>query len=140
MPVTTHGSRKTAEKSTFDGAKGMLTRETSKGGKSESSIGACAKDALAFLFFARKELTQGRVPGPETVYFGSPYRVKLQYAGTESLTLGDTRIEVDRITAGAKGPASDIAFDLYFARDATRTPVLIKAPMAMGTFSMELVR
>jgi hypothetical protein len=29
---------------------------------------------------------------------------------------------------------------MYFARDAARTPLLFKVPLAMGTFSMELVR
>jgi hypothetical protein len=29
---------------------------------------------------------------------------------------------------------------MYFARDAARTPLLVKVPFALGKFSMELVR
>ena len=36
--------------------------------------------------------------------------------------------------------SSDYMFDVYFARDAARTPLLITAPFAVGKFSMELIR
>ncbi len=39
-----------------------------------------------------------------------------------------------------KGPATDITFDVFFAKDAARTPALVKVPLELGTFSMELVR
>ena len=32
------------------------------------------------------------------------------------------------------------AFDLLFARDPARTPVLIRVPLSLGTFSLELMR
>jgi hypothetical protein len=34
----------------------------------------------------------------------------------------------------------EYSFDVYYARDAARTPLLITAPLAMGKFSMELIR
>jgi hypothetical protein len=49
-------------------------------------------------------------------------------------------VEADRMVANLKGPASEHTFEMYFARDAARTPVLVKLPLAMGSFSMELVR
>jgi hypothetical protein len=39
-----------------------------------------------------------------------------------------------------KGTASDTAFEIYFALDAVRTPVLARVPLPMGTFTLELVR
>ena len=42
--------------------------------------------------------------------------------------------------ATIKGPASEMTADLFFAKDADRTPLLVQVPLAMGKFSMELVR
>ena len=44
------------------------------------------------------------------------------------------------LTCTMTGPASSIKFEMYFARDAARTPLLIKVPLQMGTFAMEIVR
>lgn len=136
---STHGARVTNEKSVFDADKKVMKRETSKGGKSESAIAPCAKDALAFLFFLRKELAQGRIPPAQTIYFGSAYQAALKFVGTHQVKLGDSRVEADRITVSLKGPASTTTFDISFARDATRTPLVIRSQFAMGSFSMELV-
>jgi hypothetical protein len=39
-----------------------------------------------------------------------------------------------------KGPKSSFAFEMFFARDAARTPLLVRVPLSAGSFSMELVR
>jgi hypothetical protein len=39
-----------------------------------------------------------------------------------------------------KGPATDTTFEIFFAKDTTRTPLLVRVPLALATFSMELVR
>ena len=46
------------------------------GGKSDFDIPTCARDALAFLYFARREMGQGRVPPAQKVFFGSAYDVQ----------------------------------------------------------------
>jgi len=136
-----HAVRKASEKSTFDPEKGTIVRETSGGGgKSQIQAEPCSRDALAFLFFLRKELAQGRLPAAQNIYFGSPYQIKLQYAGFQPIISGDTRVEADKLTAMVKGPASEIALELYFARDKARTLLMIKLPLSVGTFSMELLR
>jgi len=137
---TTHGAKKTDETTTFDQQAGIATRETSGGGKSELKTSSCGKDALAFLYFVRHELSQGRIPPPQTVFFGAPYQVRLAFAGTQSIRLGDKQLDADRITASVKGTASDITFDIFFLKDAARTPALVRVPLSLGTFSMELVR
>lgn len=136
---STHGTRIASEKSTFDAEKNTVRRETSKGGSSEMQTGPCAKDALAFLFFLRKELIQGRIPPAQTIYFGAAYETSLKFAGTEKVKVGDQSIEADRISVSLKGPASQTTFDISFARDTARTPLLIRSQFAMGSFSMELV-
>jgi len=135
-----HGKKSTKETTKFDAAKGVAIRETKGGGKTEASILPCAKDALSFLGFIREELAKGRVPSPQTVYFGAAYTIRLHHAGTQKITLPEGPVETDKLVATVKGKASDITFEIYIAKDKSRTPVLVKAPLAMGVFSMELVR
>jgi hypothetical protein len=135
-----HGKKKTSEKIAFDQAKKTAERQTNGGGKSEIEVSPCAKDALAFLYYARRELKQGRIPSPQSVYYGSPYQVRLEYSGTQSLQMGDTKVEADKVTGTVKGPASSVKFEAYFARDAVRTPLQIRLPLPVGVLSMELSR
>jgi len=138
--TASHGQKKSDEKTTFDQQAGTASRETKGGGKSELKTPSCGKDALAFLYFVRRELSQGRMPAPQTVFFGAGYEVHLAFAGTQSIRLGDKPVEADRVTASVKGSASEISFDVFFLKDAARTPALVRVPLTLGTFSMELVR
>lgn len=136
-----HGQRKGHERTAFDPARRLATRETlGGGGKSELTVPACPKDALTFLFYLRRELGLGRLPPPQTVYFGAAYQLRLDYLGAETLRLGQERVETDRLAATIKGPAAEVRVEVFFARDAARTLVLARAPFPLGVFSMELVR
>ena len=135
-----HGKRKTDEKMTFDSHKETATRATTGGGKSELKTSSCGRDALTYLYYVRRELSQGRLPPPQTVFFGAPYQIRVDFAGTQNIRIGDAMVEADRLTASLKGPASDINLEVFFLKDAARTPALVRVPLAMGTFSMELVR
>jgi hypothetical protein len=134
-----HGSKKASEQETFDSKTGAVTRGTGSG-QTEMSSGACGKDALTFLYFLRQELSQGRLPSQETVYFGAPYEVRLSSAGTESVKIGGVAVDADRITASVSGPSSRISVELLFLKDRARTLALVKVPLELGTFSMELVK
>jgi len=135
-----HGSRKAHERTSFDQPAGTAHRETVDGGKSDVDISGCARDALTFLYFARRELGQGRVPPRETILFGATYQARLEYTGAQQIRANDAKSEADRVVATLKGPSSEISFEMFFARDAARTPVLIRVPLSLGTFSMELAR
>lgn len=137
---TVHGKKKTDEKTTFDQQKGSATRETTGGGKSDLSTPSCPRDALDYVNYLRRELSQGRLPPPQTVFFGAPYQVRVEFAGTQTIKLGDNSVEADRLTASVKGPASDISFEVFFLKDAARTPALVRVPLSLGIFSMELVK
>src|SRR6266852_8918822 len=79
-----HGPKKTREKTTFDPAKGMATRQTQGGGgKSQLAISACPHDALTFLFYLRRELSQGRLPAPQEIFYGNKYRIRVDYGGSQ---------------------------------------------------------
>ena len=135
-----HGKKKTDEKTTFDPEKSVASRETKDGGKSEMTTQQCAKDALDFLFFVRRELAQGRLAPRQKIYFGSPYDVRVEFAGTQVIKLGDSPVEADRLNVSLKGPQSDINFEAYFLKDAARTLAMVRVPLSVGTFSMELMK
>ena len=48
--------------------------------------------------------------------------------------------EADKLLVTAKGPASEINFEVYFLKDAARTPALVRVPLSLGAFTMELVK
>ena len=131
-----HGPRKSRETATFAQDKNSVRRSTGGGGSSEFNMPACARDALTFLYFTRWEMGQGRVPPAGKIVFGGPYDIRLVYTGEQS----EKGSVADRLGATVRGPSSNVDFELLFARDAARTPVLIRAPLALGTFSLELTR
>jgi len=138
--TVTRGTKKSSEKVTFDQERKSITRETSGGGRSEAqAAGECAHDALAFLQFARQELAQGRLAANQSVYLGAKYDLQLTYTGTESIRQDNKAIEADKVRVGLRGPKADLTFEIYFARDEVRTPLLARLPLALGTFTVELL-
>lgn len=137
--TTSQGSKKVDDTETFDPNTGTVTRGSGSG-QSELSTNACGKDALAFLYYVRQELSQGRIPPKQTVFFGAPYEIKLESVGTESVKIGNKPVDTDHLKASVNGPSSSISFDLFFLKDPARTLALVRVPLAMGTFSMELAK
>lgn len=80
------------------------------------------------------------MPPQQTLFFGAPYDIRIEFMGTQMIPLGETQVEADRVTASVKGPSSEINFEVFFLKDRARTPALVRVPLALGTFSMELVR
>jgi hypothetical protein len=139
--VSLHGARDTDEHITFDLVNHTAIRESrNTGGRSEMQVPSCARDPLAFLGFVRKELAQGRLAPQQSVVFGAIYQLRLTFKGAESIRVTDAMVDVDHLVADLKGPASYHTFELFFARDAARTPILAKIPSPLGTFSVELIR
>jgi hypothetical protein len=135
------GKKKVAEKTTFDARTLTATRETlNGGGKSDLSIGNCAKDALAYVFFIRRELSQGRLPAAQKVYYGAAYDVRPEFAGTQNIRLGEESVEADRLLGHIKGPKTDLTLEMFFSKEPARLPLMIRIPVAQGKISVELVR
>jgi len=139
---STRGRRKTTEKTTFDSSKLIATRRTvtNNGGKTEYRIPGCARDAMTFVQFIRRELAAGRLPQAQQVYYGAPYQTRVQYVGTQSVRSGNELVEADKLTALIKGPASELTVELLFRRDATRTPLSVTIPVTIGKFTVEFDR
>jgi hypothetical protein len=136
----TRGKRKVDERTEFDASKMKATRVTEGGGKSDLSTSQCAKDALTFVHFIRRELAAGRLPPHQKVYYGGAYGVHVTFTGSQRIPIGDEGIEADKLTATIKGPVTEVTADLFFAKDSTRTLLLVQVPLAVGKFSMELAR
>ncbi|MCU1334422.1 MAG: hypothetical protein JWO19_3 [Bryobacterales bacterium] len=140
---TSRGTRKSEERVTFDPNKNTATREAVRGdktgGKTELSVPICARDALTLLQFVRKELAQGRLPSQQPAILGAAYQVRLEYLGSTTVRLGNQQMDADRFRTSIKGPASDLTLELFFARDAVRTPVMMKIPVSLATFTVELI-
>jgi hypothetical protein len=135
-----HGHLKVEETETFDAQKGTATRAISTGGGGEIDIPACAHDPLAFLQFARTEFAHGRMALEQRVIFGGAYDVRMELIGTETVPVAGKRTETDHVHAIIRGPSREYTIELYFARDAVRTPVLARIPLPLGTFTVELIR
>ena len=137
------GARNSEERVTFDPSKNVATRETVRDGRTvgttQISVPICAHDALTLLQFVRKELEQGRLPSAQPAILGAAYQVHLEYLGTTAIRLGNVQMDADRFRTSIKGPASDFTLELFFERDAVRTPVMMKIPLSLATFSVELI-
>jgi hypothetical protein len=136
-----HGSRKTSEVTYVDKGRNVAVRATRNGGGlSEIPVGLCPYDALSFLYYLRRELGQGKMPPNDTVLAGSMYRVSMVYAGEKVIVRDKQKVSADQVNCAIRGPKSDVRLEILFARDATRTPLVVRCPFALGTFSLELVR
>ena len=137
------GRRKSRERTTFDQKTGRAHRATlfpEGGGESDFDIASCARDVLTFVYFERHELGQGRVPPPQQIYYGGPRSVRIEYVGTQTITVGGKPTVTDHLLVHLKGSAWGLDLDMFFARDAARTPLSIKVPLRAGAFTLELVR
>jgi hypothetical protein len=134
------GKRQGSETTTFEPGKLSAKRSTKGGGTSEINVPQCPRDALTYLYHVRKELAAGRLPQMQKVFYGAGYDATIQFSGVERVQVGGESVEAEKLLLTLKGPASENTAELFFARDAVRTPVLIRVPLAMGKFSMELSR
>ncbi len=140
---TAHGATKTGEKITFDSQQGMARRTTTfpeGGGSTDIDVHSCARDALAFVYFVRREMGQGRVAPPDQVLFGASYSVRLDYTGAVTIASGGKQVVTDHVNAAIAGPKTSLTVEIFFARDAARTPLLIRIPLPISNLSVELVR
>jgi len=132
---TSHGSHKVEERQTIDRERATATRT-----KGEIPVPACVKDALTYLFYSRREMGQGRVPAAQEILFGELRTIRVDYVGAPMISVNGKQVQSDEVTCTIGIGSSDYMFDVYYARDAARTPLLITAPFALGKFSMELIR
>jgi hypothetical protein len=135
-----HGARKVKEFTVIDRARSVAVRATAGGGQSDIPVGTCPRDALTFLYYVRRELGQGRMPPNDSILLGGPYHIDMVYAGQAPVLQNGRPSVTDQVNCAVKGPASEVHLEILFARDAARTPLLVRCPFALGTLTLELVR
>ncbi len=137
---TLHGSKKANERIVVS-PDGAIKRETVGGGSTPVTAGPCAHDPISLLFATRLSLQAGKLPAAQTVLYGGGYPVRFEMGGYETVTANDHSVQADKVTCVLTIPkVGDYRIEMFFLRDPVRTPVLLRAPFAIGTFSMELVR
>jgi hypothetical protein len=136
-----HGRRLANETTYFDRGRSVAVRSTKGGGGlTEIPVGLCPHDVLSFLYYMRRELGQGKMPPNDEVLAGAAYRVNMIYVGEQTITHNKQSVRTDQVNCTIKGPASETRLEIFFARDPARTPLLVRCPLTLGTFSLELVR
>ena len=138
-----NGKKKTREKTTFDEKVGKGHRVTTMptdGGETTFTIPSCARDALTYVYYGRRELGQGRVPHAQDVYFGGPYSARMDYTGAQNITVKGKPTVTDHLVISVKGPKSDFSFEVFYARDAARTPLQIRIPHRPGRSQLEPIQ
>lgn len=138
--TSVHGARKLKEFTVIDRSRSVAVRATAGGGQSEIPVGLCPRDALTFLYFLRRELGQGHMPPNDTILMGPAYRLNMAYAGQATLMRENRPSVTDQVNCTVKGPSSEVHLEILFARDAARTPLIVRCPFALGTLTLELVR
>jgi len=135
-----HGNRTLKEEVTYDQQKHVAHRKTLQGGNSEVEITPCVRDGLAFLYALRHELGLGRVPPPDDINFGAQYQISLTYAESVEVEVGGEKVKADRMLVDLTGPASHRSFEVFVGKDSARTPVMMRVPFDLGTFTLKLVK
>ena len=120
-----HGTKKTQEKTTFDQQKGTAHRVTvipKDGGESDLDISTCARDAVAFTYFARREMGQGRMAPADKIYLGSAYSVRMEYTGAMTVPVADKPTVTDHVLVYLEGSQGRLQLrDLFRARRGPHT-------------------
>jgi hypothetical protein len=88
----------------------------------------------------RQELGKGRVPPPDDINFGAQYQISLTYAESVEVQVGGEEVKADRMLVDLTGPASHRSFEVLVGKDSARTPVLMRVPFDLGTFTLKLLK
>ncbi len=135
-----HGKTEYEESVTYDQRARQATRRTlNGGGESKFEIPSCVRDGLTYLYYLRRELGSGSIPPPDDINFGAQYQVVISYAQSLDVEARGETVKADRVLAELEGPSSQRSIEIFVAQDAARTPVVIRIPFDLGTFSLKLV-
>ena len=135
-----HGEKKLDESVAYDQKKLKARRSVAGAKLEEVDIPPCGRDGLAFLYYLRSELAAGRVPPPDDLNFGPQYQVVVSYAESIEVEGAGQRSMADRMLVDLTGPNSQRSFEIFVGKDQARTPLLMRIPFDLGTFSLKLLQ
>jgi Protein of unknown function (DUF3108) len=120
-----------------------VVRRSRDGETTEHPIPPCARDPLALLYHFRRQLALGQVPigTPEAVgafFLDGDYSVRYEAITPETVGPGSNQWEGDRFFITAGGADGEHRFEMWVRPDNLRTPVAIRIPFPLATFTAEL--
>lgn len=137
--IVSHGKRKQNEEVAFkQGENRALRRNLADGTTQDLIVPPCARDALAYLYSLRQDLAQGRVPPPDDFNFGPQYQISVSYVETREIEAAGRMQQADRLLVDVSGGENPVNIELFLGQDAARTPLVIRVPFELGTFSLRL--
>ena len=136
----THGRRNQNEEVEFDqSANTALRKNLADSTTQDLVVPPCVRDALAYLYYLRQDLSHGRVPPPDDFNFGPQMQVSVSYVETRKIESRGVMQDADRLLIYVTGGEKPINIEVFLAKDEARTPLLLRAPFELGTFSLRLV-
>jgi hypothetical protein len=137
--IVSHGKRTQNEEVAFNQQENRaLRRNLANGTTQELVVPPCARDALTYLYSLRKDLAQNRVPPPDDFNFGTQLQISVSYVETRAIEAGGKTQQADRLLVDVTGGEDPVNIELFLAQDTARTPLLIRVPFELGTFSLKL--
>lgn len=137
--VVSHGKKKQNEEVTFKQSENRARRRNLADGTTQDLVvPPCVRDALTYLYSLRQDLAQGRVPPPDDFNFGPQFQISVSYVETRSIEAGGKTQQADRLLVDVSGGENPVNIELFLAQDAARTPLVIRVPFELGTFSLRL--
>lgn len=134
-----HGSRKQNEEVEFHQSENQALRRNLADGTTQNLlVPPCARDALTYLYYLRQELAQGRVPPPDDFNFGTQLQLSVSYVETREIEVSGRHQPADRLLVDVAGGEEPINIEIFLGKDEARTPLLIRVPFELGTFSLKL--
>jgi len=133
----TEGAKVVEESIEFDQTSHQAHR-TFGGETSALSIPNCARDPLVFLYYFRRQLAAGKPADVSTFFAGTGSSLEIKPAGTETVSVGGVKRNAEKFLVTYRRPRRETTFELWTAADAARTPLLIRLPSSLATFSAEL--
>ena len=131
------GTRNTEETIEFDQAAHRARRT---GGRQPGSveIPECARDPLTFIYYARSRLATGQPAASGSVHLGRNLTVRLEPSGAETVSVIGTPRAAEKLRVSFPRGNSQRTVEVWFAPDATRTPLRITVPTSLAEFRAEL--
>ena len=65
--------------------------------------------------------------------------VSVTYAESKKIDVEGAMVDADLILVDLTGPNSHHSIEAFFSKDASRRPLLFRAPFELGVFSLRLV-
>ena len=108
----------------------------------EFSAGKCERDPLTYLYYLRTRAVAGPRPASDTLLLTGPLKLQLSAHTGENVKINRTERHGDRYVIhyppSARSGVSAGPFELWLDGTIKQTPIAVRLPLPLATFSAEL--